>query len=257
MFRRARIAVLLYVMLFVAAGQYLTAARSTDWDSTLWVDVYPLSDGSRTASDYVAKLDLDELKGVERFFAREARRHGVALEQPFRLNLAPPIAGPLPVLASGASLLDTIGWSLRMRWLATRLQWNSTRPRADIVVFAIYHDGAATPVLDRSLAIEKGLIAVANLFAARAARGSNQVVLAHELLHTLGASDKYAPGTNLPRVPDGLAAPTAQPLYPQAQAELMAGRIAVDATTAETPDGLDAVVIGPMTAAEIGWPPSR
>lgn len=251
MFRRARIAVLLYVLLLVTAAQYFSAARTTDWDSTLWVDVYPLTDESSVARDYVAKLTLDELADIETFFAREARRHGLPLERPFRLNLAPPLERALPSLPARPSALDTILWSLRMRWLAMRLQWDSPRPAADITVFAVYHDGAAA--LDRSVALEKGLIAVANVFAARDARGSNQVVIAHELLHTLGASDKYVPATNLPRVPDGLAAPSASPLYPQRNAELMAGRIAVSATTAETPASLDAVMIGPLTAAEIGW----
>ena len=86
-----------------------------------------------------------------------------------------------------------------MRWLAARLEWNDASPDADIVAFAVYHDEAVA--LDRSTALERGLIAVANLFATKTARGSNEVVLAHELLHTLGATDKYDPATNMPLFP--------------------------------------------------------
>jgi hypothetical protein len=51
-------------------------------------------------------------------------------------------------------------------------------------------------------------------------------VLAHEFLHTLGATDKYDRRTGLPR-PAGLGMPTRQPRYPQEFGEIMAGRIAV------------------------------
>src|SRR5512143_3255222 len=140
-----------------------------------------------------------------------------------------------------------------MRWLASQLQWRNAGPSGDIVVFAVFHEPAADVALDRSTALRKGMIAVANLFADVSARGSNQMVLAHELLHTLGASDKYAPGTNEPRFPDGYAAPEAKPLLPQTKAELMAGRIPLDAQHAEIPTSLRQVVVGPATSREIGW----
>lgn len=254
MFKRLRIAILLYVALIIVAGEWLTTARSTAWNDTLWVDVYPVAgDDAAATRAYIERLTVDELDEIEAFFAREAKRYGVALERPFRLDLAPPIAGPLPALSPDPSVLDNVVWSLRMRWFAAKLQWQSSRPDPDIVVFAVYHDPAATTVLHRSMALEKGLIAVANLFATPHARGSNQIVLAHELLHTLGATDKYDPGTNAPRFPDGYAEPEAEPLLPQRKAELMGGRIPISATSAETPDDFRKVVIGKSTAAEIGW----
>ncbi len=72
-------------------------------------------------------------------------------------------------------------------------------------------------------------------------------------MHTLGASDKYAPGSNLPLFPEGYASPDARPLLPQAKAELMAGRRPTTNTEAETPDSLGDVVVGTATALEIGW----
>jgi hypothetical protein len=91
------------------------------------------------------------------------------------------------------------------------------------------------------------------LFASRDARGSNQVVLAHEILHTLGATDKYSPASNLPQFPDGFADPSQKPRLPQKKAELMAGRIPLDERHAETPESLRSVVVGGLTAREIGW----
>ena len=255
MFRRLRIAVLLYVLAFIAIAQFLTMRRNTSWDAPLWVNVYTVDGDHRSVTrSYIDSLTSTEFSDVEKFLAGEARRHGVSLDQPFRLRIVDEYHGELPALATDAGAFGTLLWSLRMRWLTAWLQWNSSAPSGDIVVFAVFHEPTADLVLDRSTALQKGMIAVANLFADTTARGSNQMVLAHELLHTLGASDKYAPGSNAPRFPDGYAAPTAKPLLPQTKAELMAGRIPLDAQHAEIPNSLRQVVIGPATAREIGWP---
>jgi hypothetical protein len=134
-----------------------------------------------------------------------------------------------------------------------RLGWQSEGYAPDITVFAVYHDADEPAGLDRSTALRKGMIAVANVFADSDYAGSNTVVIGHELLHTLGATDKYLPTTNQPRFPEGYAAPQASPRYPQAQAELMAGRRPLSPTSAETPRNLREVTIGNQTAAEIGW----
>lgn len=254
MFKRLRIAALLYVLLFVATAEFLTSRRMTDWDAPLWVDVYAVDgDGRAATRRYLDSLDPTEFRAVETFFAVEARRHAVMLEQPFKVQFVGEHRDALPTLAAAAGPLDILAWSLRMRWLAARLQWQNSAPSGDIVVFAVFHEPSDELALDRSTALEKGQIAVANLFADRAAHGSNAMVLAHELLHTLGATDKYAPATSLPRFPDGYAAPEAKPLLPQLKAELMAGRIPLDDTRAEIPHDLGEVVIGAATALEIGW----
>jgi hypothetical protein len=254
MFKKIRVALLLSTLLFVALGEFLAARRSTDWDDTLWVDVY-LINGDRLDSTqrYIDSIDAREFAGVDEFFAAEAKRYGVAIDQPFRLNVVGQYRDDLPTPGTRPSLLGTMWWSLEMRWLAFKLDWQSSGPKPDIVGFAIYHDSAASVVLDRSMALRKGLIAVTNLFASRDARGSNQVVLAHELLHTLGATDKYSLASNLPEFPDGFAEPTLKPRLPQKKAELMAGRIPLDEDHAEMPESLRSVVVGRLTAEEIGW----
>ncbi len=81
----------------------------------------------------------------------------------------------------------------------------------------------------------------------------NNVVIAHELLHTVGATDKYSPADNLPLFPIGYADPDRQPLYPQSMAEIMGGRIPVSETQAVIPKSLVQAMIGPQTALEINW----
>jgi hypothetical protein len=254
MFKQLRVLVLLYVLVFVAAGQLLATMRSTDWDNTLWVDIHPVNgDGRPATQHYLDGLNAQEFAPIEKFFAAEAGRYGLALSAPFRLNVAEQYRGSLPALQTGASPLATIWWSLKMRWVTAGLSWSSDGPSPDIVVFAVFHEGGDSMALDRSTALRKGLIAVANLFAVPRASGSNQMVVAHELLHTLGATDKYSLVNDYPRFPDGFADPNATPLVPQAKAEIMAGRIPVDDRRAEIPDSLRRVVVGSVTATEIGW----
>ena len=81
-------------------------------------------------------------------------------------------------------------WSLKLRW------WNlgvddPPGPTPTIRLFLLFHDPALSPRVPHSAGLQKGLLGIAHLFAAAHMAGSNQVVIAHELLHTLGATDKY------------------------------------------------------------------
>jgi hypothetical protein len=77
-------------------------------------------------------------------------------------------------------------------------------------------------------------------------------VFAHELCHTLGATDKYdESGATL--IPTGLAEPDAEPRYPQRYVELMARSRPLSPGRERAPDSLDELRVGPTTASEIGW----
>jgi hypothetical protein len=76
--------------------------------------------------------------------------------------------------------------------------------------------------------------------------------VAHEVLHALGASDKYdAAGHAI--APAGLVEPDLQPTYPQRFAELMVGEVPLGPGAGRLPAGADELGIGPATASEIGW----
>ncbi|MFO0553791.1 MAG: hypothetical protein U0271_35735 [Polyangiaceae bacterium] len=77
-------------------------------------------------------------------------------------------------------------------------------------------------------------------------------VAAHELFHTLGASDKYDP-TGRIAVPDGLAEPDQVPIYPQRFVELMARHRPIDEARSKPPKSLAELRVGAATAREIGW----
>src|SRR4029077_3819936 len=88
MFKKIRVVILLSILLCVALGEFLAARRSTDWDDTLWVDVYVVNgDRLDKTQRYIDSIDAKEFDGVDAFFATEAKRYGVTISEPFRLNL--------------------------------------------------------------------------------------------------------------------------------------------------------------------------
>jgi hypothetical protein len=251
--RPLRIAVLLGVLLLVSVSTCEDRFRTTAWRQPLYVAIYPIAaDDSPVTRAYVAGLDAARFEPIDRFFAAQAGRYRLGLEDPVKTRLRPELRERPPGRAPDASLPSTILWSLRLRFWAWRVSGRVHDPE-DIRIFVLYHDPALFPVVPHSLGIEKGLIGVVYAFADPGMSGANDMVIAHELLHTLGATDKYDPVTDAPRFPDGYGDPRQAPLYPQKLAELMAGRRMVSAASWEQPSGLDDVVIGPATALEIRW----
>lgn len=253
MWRRLRIFILLLILLVVALNTYFDRVYSTDWNIPLRVMLYPINgDGSDDAERFVGQLSADAFLPIERFFDTEAREYGLEMERPVRLTLAPQLREPPPMLEPGAGPLSIAWWSLRTRFWAWRVPTPSG-PAPDVQLFLLYHDPRRSSSLPHSVGLQKGLFGIVNLFAHKEMLGSNDTVIAHELLHTLGATDKYDLATNLPLHPGGYAEPDREPLHPQSFAELMGGRIPQSTTEAVTPQSLRQVVIGPKTAAEIGW----
>jgi hypothetical protein len=139
-----------------------------------------------------------------------------------------------------------------MRYWAYR-NADMSGPGPQVRMFLLYFDPALNKKLAHSTGLQKGLIGRVNTYASRDMAKQNNVVIAHEFLHTLGATDKYDPATNQPLFPDGYANPTLYPLLPQQFAEIMAGRTPLSRNEAETPSSLDDALIGSKTAQEINW----
>ncbi len=212
------------MLLFVALQNWESHYQSTRWKRPLYVAIYPIAaDSSTVTRRYVAALDAARFEPIDRFFAREARRHGVSENDPVKTRLHAPLIESPPMRAPDAGLWSTALWSLRLRYWAWRVG-AATHDPADIEIFVLYHDPVLSPTVPHSLGLEKGLIGVVNAFATPSMDGANTVVIAHELMHALGATDKYDATDDAPRFPDGYGDPRQVPLYPQRTAELMAGR---------------------------------
>jgi len=253
MWRRLRILILLLILLFVALNSYFDRVYSTDWDNPLRIAAYPINaDGRLATEQYIRQLPSDALQEIEMFFEEEAKEYGLQMERPIRMTLLPTLTKQPPPLDPRSSTFGTLLWSLRMRYWAWRID---APPGAapDIKLFVLYHDPAISPVLPHSVGLQKGLYGVVHVFADAGMKGSNDTVIAHELLHTLGATDKYDLRSNQPAHPDGFAEPDREPLYPQSFAELMGGRIPVSSAESTIPESLQQVIVGTKTASEIGW----
>jgi hypothetical protein len=256
-FKMLRILILLLILLVVAVTTCQDRFLTTRWHDPLYVAVYPIAaDDSPATRAYLAALDVEAFLSIDRFFTREAQRYHLGTNEPIKIRLRPELAERPPVQASGSGILATALWSLRLRYWAWRVGGHAREPD-DIRIFILYHDPALTPTVPHSLGLTKGLIGVVYAFATPDMNGANDVVIAHELLHTVGATDKYSYINDAPRFPDGFGDPAQTPLYPQQSAELMAGRRMLAADNWQQATSLDEVVIGQATAREIRWPDSQ
>jgi hypothetical protein len=248
-----RIAALLFVLATVAVGAWQKRTLTTQWKRTLDVVIYPINGDAREAtSAYIATLERAAFLPIVEFARREAQRYNMGLAYPIDVKLGPRVASIPPAMPASRATLEIMLWSLRLRFWAWRHD-AYPGPHPDVRVFAVYFDPALTPRLEHSVGLKEGLIGIARVFAATHMTNENNVVIAHEILHTFGATDKYDRATGQPVVPDGLAEPRQIPLYPQQMAEIMGGRIALSESRADTPPSLELAVIGAKTAAEINW----
>ncbi len=252
MWKLVRVSVLLLIFLTVSAEAYLLKVRSTSWEDPLIVMVYPVAaDDSKVVADYIENLREDDFNDIEEFMKKEAKRFFQSLDKPVDVQMGKPVEAIPPSLKGNHNILRNMWFSLKFRYWAQ--QHDQESAFGDIRLFVVYHDPEVSPLLPHSLAMQKGLMGIVHVFADESLEGSNNFIIAHEMLHTVGASDKYDPMTNLPVYPTGYALPHKIQRYPQGRAELMGGRIPLSAGHASIPESLDQAVIGGLTAWEINW----
>ena len=251
--RKLRILFLLFILFLVAGNAWLTKVRATDWDRPLRVVIYPINgDGIVETSAFIESLQKATFEPIEQFLKREAERYGLALNRPVAFYLAPEVHTIPPKAPGNGNVLKVMWWSLKMRyWAYGASAYDGPAP--NIEIFVVYYDPLRHERLDHSLGLEKGLIGVVNAYTGEALAARNNVIIAHELLHTLGATDKYDLSDNQPLYPDGYAEPDRRPLFPQRKAEIMAGRIPLSSDRAVMPESLKQALIGDKTSREINW----
>ena len=258
MWKKVRIGLLLIVLVSVAHTAWVARGRTSEWKYSVRVAIYPIAaDASAISADYIKQLKVETFTPIADFMKREAAGYALALDAPIDMYLAHTVESTPPSPPFGGSTLDVIVWSLKFRYWAWKVD-NFKRQKPDVRLFVLFHDPARNNRLPHSTGLQKGLIGIVNAYAQAQYEGSNNVVIAHEMLHTLGATDKYDLSSTLPLYPAGYAEPQAKPVHPQTKAEIMAGRIPVSESQAEIPLGLAPCVIGAVTAREINWlRPSR
>lgn len=251
--KKFRVAILAFVLLTVAVDSWEARVRTTSWDRALDVAVFPINaDGTAQTAAYIRDLGVESFESIAVFMRQEGRHYGADLLNPVAIHVGPEVSAVPPAPPVGGSVPQVMLWSLQMRYWSWRHGDHPTL-KPDVRVYAMFYHPTTTQLLEHSVGLQKGLIGVAKLFSTPDMSAQNNIIITHELLHTLGASDKYDLSSNQPIFPAGYAEPDNVPLYPQRYAEIMAGRIAVAQDKSLAPASLDAVVVGPETASEIGW----
>ncbi len=252
MWKLLRISILLLI-LGVVIQQTVLEKADLDWQDNFYVALYPVNaDGSENVARYINGLTQDDFAPIESFFTEEAARFSINMRRPIAIELGGVVKQVPPPPPNINNIFQTILWSLSFRWFA----WENSPAvpvMPDIRLYLLYYDASAHEVLSHSTALNKGRIGRVNLFADEAHAQQNLVITAHELLHTLTATDKYDLQSGLPIYPDGYADPDKQPRYPQYYAELMGGYVPISESKKKIPASLNQVLIGFTTAKEIGW----
>ncbi|MBK7647775.1 MAG: hypothetical protein IPJ12_11555 [Betaproteobacteria bacterium] len=252
MFRKFRILILLIILATVGLADWRSNSRLTAWEHSIHVAIYPIAgDNSPATANYIRSLNNDSFAEIAEWMQLQTKNAGNSVLQPIILNVAPPQADMPPLPPRPASALDAIWWSLKLRWWASQHDQISG-PRPNIRLFVLFHDPELNGAVPHSTGLSKGQIGLIHVYASRQQRRQNSVVIAHEMLHTFGATDKYNLATLQPIYPDGYAEPQRNPRLPQEMAEIMGGRTPIDEQTAEMPASLADTLIGPATAREIG-----
>lgn len=253
LFKVVRIFILSMILIGVALGSWLTSKRSTNWEQPLWIAIYPINaDNSNITQQYINHLELEDFQSIEDFISEEAEEFNLPLKHPFTLKLAPQVKSLPPEPPSSGATWEIMLWSLKLRYWA--YQSNTyLGPAPHIRIFVKYFDVKDQQPLAHSLGLQQGMLGIVNAFAINKMTLANAMVITHEILHTLGATDKYDLSTGLPLYPDGYAEADRVPLYPQEIAEIMAGKIPINEEKVTIPRGLHQVILGPKTAREILW----
>jgi len=252
-FKTIRITLLILILVYIGADTWLNNIRATDWKRSLRVVIYPINaDKSDASTKYIQQLNTSQFGTINTVLESQGKKFNHDLSSPIRFEIAPEIKELPPKLPFTKSTLNIIWWSIKLRYWAWK-QDQYTGPKAQIKAYTLFFDPKNYSVLEHSTGLKKAKIAINYLFGSDKQTEQNNVVLLHELLHTLGATDKYDLSNGLPHFPDGFANSNQLPLYPQKYAEIMGGRIPLSEFKAKIPPSLNNVVIGPKTAKEIGW----
>ena len=244
-------------MLFALAGFSLLAAHQSqstrNWNQSLEVTVFPINaDGHAATTRYIDKLSNDTFLIINQWGVREAARHNLKIKAPLNVRLGEQIDTLPPPFPMDASAAHVLIWGLKFRWWAFRHSPDDGGELTRVRLFVMYHEGEEDRALAHSLGMQKGLMGLVHAFADPNQTQQNNVIIAHEILHTVGASDKYHPSGN-PLFPIGFANPQRTPLFPQRSAEVMAGRIPTSHQGSYMAESLRSVSVNRFTAQEINW----
>ena len=256
-FFRVRVTVLLLVLFGVALyawNDVRSRKARRDWAHPLEVAVVVLAEpGVDTAA-----LDAfrERLPALEERLTSEKHRYQPGSWKPFAFTMF----GPLPPSGAAPKLEEDGFFALAGHSYANWRYFGEVDERAHLTAKAyasrIYVTVRAPRDANRTFvegeSEQDGRIGSVDVELDPASVDFALIVVAHELMHTLGATDKYDP-KGRPKLPEGLAEPDLGTY--QTKVEIMAQTRPVTIDVFAQPDTLGDVAVGPATAREVGWIP--
>lgn len=254
-FRNIRIVFLLFILAITAIYTQNQRLNTTSWYQPIEVIIYPINGDNSDATDrYINTLSKKHFIDIDNFFIKGAKHYQLATNRPIITRLGSTVTAhpPSPPKDRNATF-HIMWWSIKLRYWAYKNTPDSKSNTNRIRLFVLYHQGQDNQALEHSLGLQKGLLGIIHAYSRPKQNKQNALVMAHEILHTVGASDKYDFRTNQPIYPTGYNKPDKRPRYPQRYCEIMAGRIPISETHAEIPKDLRFCKVGKTTAQEINW----
>jgi hypothetical protein len=255
-FFRARVTMLLTVLLCVllwGAHDWSDRRARTTWQRPVRVALV-LVEREAVPQELLGLLTARSFE-LERRLASEYRRHTGREGTPIEIIVRGPArASQAPPALASDGLGDLLRHGLRQwRWTSALDAQAHVELGFDSRVYL-----ALTPTLGKPLAFVEGQselggrVGIAQADLDRGTIDFALCVVAHELLHTLGATDKYD-DQGRTNYPQGFVEPQRAPLYPQPGAEVMARNVPLAPGSERPPETLDELYVGDVTARELGW----
>jgi hypothetical protein len=254
---RVRITILLALLAGVSMWAWRDVRRRHErnaWTRPLSVAVV-LVRGEPIDASAVEALQR-RVPALENRLAEEFHRYRRVPAYPFRITLLGPVdEGERPPHGGGGDALATVRENFAL-WLWTSRVDRKAGMRRDDYDSRVYVVARVPRSAEREMvegeSEQGGRLGTVEVELDASMADFALFVAAHELFHTLGASDKYdEAGRTL--IPTGLAEPDRVPLLPQSFVEVMARNRPVADGLEEPPDRLDGLAVGPTTAREVGW----
>lgn len=256
-FYRVRVTLLLSLLAVVvlwAASDWQRRRARKSWTAPLRIALVLVE------REPVPEATLSALRNrifdLERRLQSERRRHTGRDLAPFAFVVKGPVStsSAAPRVAE-QDFLGLVAHTLSL-WRWTRdidqragVEWRGYDSRIYLVLKPAAH---AAPAFVEGESEDGGRVGVASADIDAAMIDFTLIVATHELMHTLGASDKYDQ-TGHARYPDGFAQPHRDPPFPQPGAEIMARNVPLGPGSERPPESLSELFVGDVTAREIGW----
>jgi hypothetical protein len=236
-FKLMRVVFLLSMLFVIVAGAWMTERRlapgsgrsGSPFTQSLRTRMRALRRFAQSPSTRIPSRD-------QRVFQRGFETLRFPLTPALRFQVAPVSAETPPPIPEQFNTCGVAWWSLKMRWWAWMRELFDDQVAPDIQMFVLYHRPERQQRVGISVGMRKGRYGIVKAYARESLHTSgNLVVVAHELLHVLGATDKYVLSTGEPIYPHGFANPDSARCSRSRTPEIMGGRIPLNAFSSIMP----------------------